>query len=41
MLIASRDLDGAWEETEAQSKRLEKSLIQAVRHTEVAANQRS
>jgi len=41
MLIASRDLDGAWEETEAQSKRLEKSLIQAVRHTEVAASQRS
>ena len=37
MLIASRDLDGAWEETEAQSKRLEKSLIQAVRHTEAAA----
>lgn len=37
MLITSRDLDGAWEETEAQSKRLEKSLIQAVRHTEAAA----
>src|SRR3546814_17584920 len=37
VLIASRDLDAAWEETEAQSKRLEKSLIQAVRHTEAAA----
>ena len=37
VLIASRDLDSAWEETEAQSKRLEKSLIQAVRHTEAAA----
>jgi hypothetical protein len=38
MLITSRDLDGAWEETEAQSKRLEKSLIQAVKHTETAAS---
>ncbi len=37
VLIASRDLNAAWEETEAQSKRLEKSLIQAVRHTESAA----
>ena len=37
VLIASRDLNAAWEETEAQSKRLEKSLIQAVRHTEAAA----
>lgn len=37
VLIASRDLGAAWEETEAQSKRLEKSLIQAVRHTEAAA----
>ena len=37
VLIASRDLNAAWEETEAQSQRLEKSLIQAVRHTESAA----
>ena len=37
VLIASRDLNAAWEETEAQSKRLEKSLIQAVRFTEASA----
>lgn len=37
VLIATRDLQVAWEETATQSERLERSLIQAVKHTESAA----
>lgn len=38
ILIATRDLKGAWEELEPPSARLENALIQSVRHAESAAS---